>query len=370
MIDQEILCHIWLTSVFGCGSKHPVQLIKKYGSAYNAVTAGKEELLFGMEAGNFMQAFKNPDFTYAKYILDKCKNDAVSILCYHDEAYPKLLKEIPNPPAVLFYRGDISLLEKMPFTVVGRRKMNAEGKQILDLFVPALKKAGFTIVAGFAEGAEAALHRNYDKTVAVLPCGINVNYPKSNAGLKREIVEKGGLVITEYMHDVNAYKSNFYLRNRLLAGLSYGVLVTQAGAKSGTSITATAAGDYGRQVYAVPGSILDVSFKGCNEMIRMGATPVTEPNHIVADYAPLYDAISTPVTAEGSAPGVLNLIDSKYSGLNEDELAILKCISGGRVHPDEITIRTGIDISMVNSVLTLLQMQEIIVETDGLYSII
>ncbi|MBR3943449.1 MAG: DNA-processing protein DprA, partial [Clostridia bacterium] len=147
-------------------------------------------------------------------------------------------------------------------------------------------------------------------------------------------------------------------------------LVTQAGAKSGTSITATAAGDYGRPIYAVPGSILDVSFKGCNEMIRLGAIPVTDPNHIILDYSPLYSEISAPLMVEEKSPGVLNLIDSKYNDLSDDELAILKCISGGRVHPDEITVRTGIDISMVNSVLTLLQMQELIIETDGLYSII
>ncbi|MBQ2967083.1 MAG: DNA-processing protein DprA [Clostridia bacterium] len=366
MVETEVVLNIWLTTVFGYGSKYPVELIEKYGSAYNVLAMGKDELRFGKKTAAAQEAFKNPDLTYAQYIYNCCKEDDIEILCYQDERYPHLLKEIPNPPAVLFYRGNIDLLNRRTFTVVGRRGMTVEGRRVLDDFVPVLQKAGFTIVAGFAIGAEAYMHRNFKNTVAVLPCGINLNYPTENAGLKRKIVENGGLVITEFMHDTAAYKGNFHLRNRILAGLSYGALVTQAGENSGTSITATSAGEFSRPVYVVPGSIYDASYRGSNEMIHVGATAVTSPWQIVAEYADIYEDIRMD---ESRAPepdaGVLDLGDSRYDDLDDNAVKILKCISGERMHADEIAMRTGLNISVVNATLSELEMEDLVVRMDN-----
>ena len=366
MIDTEVILSIWLTTVFGYGSKYPAELIEKYGSAYNAYVMGKEELRFGRKTEAAKQAFENPDFSYAQYIFNRCKEDDIEILCYQDERYPEILKEIPCPPTVLYYRGNLDLLHRKTFTVVGRRGMTSEGRRVLDDFVPVLQQAGFTIVAGFAIGAEAYLHKNYSETVAVLPCGINLNYPTENAGLKRHIVENGGLVITEFMHDTAAYKGNFHLRNRTLAGLSLGALVTQAGENSGTSITATAAGEFGRPVYVVPGSIYDASYRGSNEMIHTGATSVTSPWQIVSEYAEIYDDICLgDEQMDVTKPAVLDLNDDKYDLLDDNAIKILKCISGERMHPDEICAVTGLQISVVNATLAELEMDEFVVRADS-----
>lgn len=366
MVDTEVICTIWLTMVFGYGSKRPAELIEKFGSAYNVFENGRDALHFGVMAEEILLAFENKDLSYAEYIFEKCKRDGVKIVCIQEETYPKLLREIPNPPAVLYYMGDLSLLANRTFTVVGTRKADEEGRKLILDFVPALANAGFQIVSGFAEGAEAFIHKNVHPTVAVLPNGMNVCYPVSNTGLKEQIVQNGGLVLTEFMHDVRAFKGNFYLRNRLLAGLSYGVLVVQASLKSGTSITATAAGDYGRQVYAIPGSVYNPRFKGCIELLRNGAVPVNDPNQIIYDYAQLYEDIAMPLALQRlENAGVVNINDEKYSGLNADEKAILACISGNRLHADEITVKTGLDISDVNAALVMLELEDFILRLDG-----
>ena len=362
MVETELLCNIWLTSVFGYGSKRPKELIERFGSAYNVFENGADELNFGLHQETKL-AFMNKDLSYAEYILEKCNRDNVRILCIGDKEYPTLLREIPNPPAVLYCKGNTDRLKEMLFTIVGARKFDDEGKQLILDFVPAIKDAGFTIVSGFAEGSEAYIHKNIDKTIAVLPCGINVNYPASNSKIKDKIVENDGLIMTEFMHDVLGYKGNFYLRNRLLAGLSYGVLVTQAGTKSGTSITATAAGDYGRPVYAIPGSVYNPRFKGCIELLRQNATAVLNPNQITADFGRLYDEITAPPNEENTA--IADLRGEKYKDLNETEQSIISCISGKKVHADEIAVRTGLSISEINSALLTLEIEGLIVRLDG-----
>ena len=371
MVDTEKICTIWLTTVFGYGSKLPAQLIEKFGSAYNVYENGRYELQFGAMAQEIKSAFENKDLSYAEYIYEKCQRDGVQIICIQQSAYPKLLREIPNPPVVLYYTGNLDLLSDMPFTVVGSRKIDEEGRRLVMDFVPDLQQAGFKIVSGFAEGAEAYIHKNVHPTVAVLPNGINVCYPVNNFPLKESIIQQGGLIITEFMHDVRAFKGNFYLRNRLLAGMSYGVLVIQAPLKSGTSITATAAGDYGRQVYAVPGSLYNPRFRGSIELLRNGAIPVSDPDQIISDYAPIYDKITLPVTLQNlDSPGFVDLKDEKYDVLDEDERNILSCLNGNCLHIDEITVQTGLDISLVNAALTMLEIQDFVVRLDGNHYII
>jgi DNA processing protein len=366
MVEQEVLCNIWLTTVFGYASEKPIELIDRFGSAYNVFENGFDELNFGDASDEIRYAFQNKDLSYAKYILERTLKDGAKTVCLGEDDYPELLAEIPNPPLVLYYIGDISCFSsKLPFTVVGTRKTDEEGRKILSDFLPPLQQAGFQIVSGFAEGAEAYIHRHAEKTAAVLPNGLNVLYPASNAGLKEEIVEKGGVVLTEFVSDVRAYRGNFYLRNRLLAGLSCGVLVTQAREKSGTSITATAAGDYGRQVYAVPGSIYNPRFKGCIEMIRQGAIAVSDPSQIIADYAAIYDEITDLSEQNSVVCGIADLSNEKYADLSENERKVIAAISGNRLHADEITEKTGLDISAVNAALVVLELESLIARLDG-----
>ena len=365
MIDMELLCTMWLTSIFGYGSKKPKELIEEFGSAYNVFENGKDSLYFGAMAETARSAFENKNLSYSEFILEKCRKENIKTVCIQEEDYPPLLRNIPNPPAVLYYKGNLDLLHKMPFSVIGTRKADEEGRKLAKDFVPSLMNAGFSVVTGFAEGVESYILKNFDPVVTVLPHGMNICYPSCNKGVKDRVVENDGLVITEFMHDVRAFKGNYHLRNRLLAGMSHGVLVIEASLKSGTSITASAAGDYGRDVYVVPGSVYNPRFKGSHEMLRNNAILVTEPNHIITDFEK-YPEIKQPLIDETeSGSGFVNLNDEKYKDLSDDERTILECINGNRVHADEITVRTGIDIATVNSVLVSLQLEDFVTKLDG-----
>lgn len=365
MIDMELLCTMWLTSVFGYGSKKPKELIEEFGSAYNVLENGRDSLYFGSMAETVRSAFENKNLSYAEFILEKCRKENIKTVCIQEENYPPLLRNIPNPPVVLYYKGNLDNLHNMPFSVIGTRKADEEGRNLVKDFVPPLMNAGFSVVTGFAEGVESYILKNFKPITTVLPHGMNICYPSCNKGVKEKVPENGGLVITEFMHDVNAYKGNYHLRNRLLAGMSYGVLIIEASLKSGTSITASAAGDYGRDVYVVPGSVYNPRFKGSHEMLRNNAILVTEANHIITDFEK-YPEIRQPLTDENeNRSGFANLNDNKYSGLSEDERAVLECINGNRVHADEITVRTGIDIATVNSVLISLQLEDFVTKLDG-----
>ncbi|MBQ7040318.1 MAG: DNA-processing protein DprA [Clostridia bacterium] len=365
MVDTELLCTMWLTSVFGYGSKKPAQLIEEFGSAYNVFENGRDSLYFGCMSENILSAFENKNLSYAEFILERCRKEGIKTVCIQEESYPELLREIPNPPAVLYYKGNLDMLHKMPFAVIGTRKADDEGRKLVKDFVPQLQNAGFSIVSGFAEGIESYIHKNFNPTVTVLPHGMNICYPSCNAGLKEKIVENGGLVITEFMHDVRAFKGNYHLRNRLLAGMTKGVLIIEASHKSGTSITASAAGDYGRDVYIVPGSVYNPRFAGSHEMLRQNMILVTEPNHIITDFDNCPEIKQPLINDNSQISGVVNLNDSKYDGLSEDEKAVLKCINGNRVHADEITVRTGIDIASVNAILISLTLEGFIEKLDG-----
>lgn len=365
MVDMELLCTMWLTLVFGYGSKKPCQLIEEFGSAYNVFENGRDSLYFGVMGENVKSAFENKNLSYAEFVLERCRKEDIKTVCIQEMGYPSLLRNIPNPPAVLYYKGNLNMLHSMPFAVIGTRMADDEGRKLVKDFVPPLQKAGFSVVSGFAEGVESYIHKNFKPTVAVLPNGMNICYPSCNRGVKEKIVSDGGLVITEFMHDVRAFKGNFHLRNRLLAGLSHGVLIIEASLKSGTSITASAAGDYGRDVYIVPGSVYNPRFAGSHEMLRNNMILVTEPNQIIMDFEK-YPEIHQPVIKQKMISScIVNLNDSKYDGLSEDEKTILKCINGNRVHADEITVRTGIDISTVNSILVSLELEDYITKLDG-----
>lgn len=365
MVDMELLCTMWLTNVFGYGSRRPAQLIEEFGSAYNVFENGRDSLFFGSMSENARSAFENKNLSYAEFILERCREDGIKTVCIQEDNYPELLRHIPNPPVVLYYTGNLDMLNKMPLTVIGTRKADEEGRKLVKDFVPSLQNAGFSVVSGFAEGIESFIHKNFGPTAAVLPNGMNICYPSCNKGLKEQIIENGGLVITEFMHDMRPFKGNYHLRNRLLAGISRAVLIIEASQRSGTSITATAAGDYGRIVYVVPGSVYNPRFKGSLEILRNTAIPVGEPNHIITDFEGFPEIKQPVVNCDKGDAGVVNLSDSKYDGLSDDEITVLKCISGNRVHADEITVRTGLDISDVNAILISLELSDFVTKLDG-----
>ena len=220
--------------------------------------------------------------------LDK---NGVSVITASSYRYPALLKEIPDPPPVLFCKGNLNEDMQLPLAIVGTRRCTDYGKEVAKTFGRELVKAGGTVISGLATGIDGyaalgalSVEGAQDPTVAVLGCGIDVVYPKGNEKLYGAIAERGCLV-TEFLPKTPALPQNFPFRNRIISGLSLGVLVVEAGERSGASITARLALEQGREVFAVPGRITDLMSAGTNGMIRRGeAKLVTGLSDILEEF--------------------------------------------------------------------------------------
>lgn len=210
------------------------------------------------------------------------------IITIHDVGYPELLKNIKDPPLVLYALGDLSLLQQQPaISVIGTRKPSSEaGSKTAHIITPLIKR-NWIIVSGLARGIDSYAHRialfNQGKTIAVIGCGLEHIYPAENDSLYKQI-EQNGLILSEYPPYVRPKPYHFPERNRIISGLSFATLVIEATSKSGTLITVDQALDQGREVYAVPGSILNQQSIGCHKMIQDGAKLVTNEAEIIEDW--------------------------------------------------------------------------------------
>ena len=207
----------------------------------------------------------------------------------NDDIYPECLKEISDPPEKLYYKGNLELLksERM-IAVVGTRNPSSYGKLCCEYMIKKMSKADITIVSGFAKGIDSIAHKTSlitgTKTVAVIASGLDIVYPASNLSLYREIEEKG-LILTEYEPGTKPFKGNFPQRNRIIAGLSKGVIVVESKDRGGSLITADLALEYNRDVYAVPGDIFSEYSKGCNNLIRDAkAKSLSNIKELLEDY--------------------------------------------------------------------------------------
>ncbi|MDO4432360.1 MAG: DNA-processing protein DprA [Aerococcaceae bacterium] len=196
-----------------------------------------------------------------------------------DEAtYPALWHEIPKPPLVVYYRGDLSLLQKSLVSLVGTRQVTLYGRTITEQMTQAIVNQGWVAVSGLATGIDQIVHETAcahqsNSTIAIIPTGFNHAYPPQNHALQQQLSQQH-LVLSEYLPEVNARKHHFIMRNRLVAGISSATLVMEAARQSGSLITANFALQYNRELYAVPGRITDKTSQGCNEIIASGAMPI------------------------------------------------------------------------------------------------
>lgn len=273
----------------------------------------------------------------------------IKLLPITSENYPNLLKEIYDPPPVLLVRGEFpSLADNYSVAVVGSRVCSLYGRQVTTEITRGLAQAGVTIFSGLALGIDAVAHKTAvdisSRTVAVLGCGLDFIYPPQNRKLASEILDKGGAIISEYPIGTEPTVYNFPQRNRIIAGLSRGVLVTEAREKSGALITAELALENNREVFAVPGSIFSETSTGTNNLIRKGAAhPILNADDIleILNFRNLEDSIKV----------------RKVIADSPKEEVILKVLSKVPTHTDEITRKSGLIASEVGSVLSLLEMK-------------
>jgi len=279
--------------------------------------------------------------------LDKISKLNIKVITLPDESYPKLLKEIPDPPPVLYAKGELPT-ETRSIAVVGTRKMTSYGREVTEILVRDLVAAGFTIISGLARGVDSYSHRvtigNGGQTIAVLGGGVDVIYPPENAALAVEIADGYGAVISEFPVGMQSIPGNFPARNRIISGLSLGVLVTEAGEDSGSLITAGCAGEQGREVFAVPGPIYSSYSKGPAELIKQGAKLVMNVGDILEELN---------ISDQGSVIGD----QQEIKGDSEEEQVILDLLRNGPVHIDEIARASKLPAAKVGSLLSLMEIK-------------
>lgn len=236
------------------------------------------------------------DINSVNEIIYNCENNGWKIIDYEDNEYPQRLKEIINPPAVLYIDGQLPNADDYAYiAVVGTRKASDYSIKVAHIMSKGCAEAGAVIISGGALGVDSSAHRGAimagGKTVAVLGCGLGTKYLYANRDL-RDAIRQNGALVTEYPPFTPASKTTFPMRNRLISALSVGVLVVEAGVKSGSLITANYALEQGRDVFAIPAPVIDTDYDGTNKLIDDGAVVVTKPIHLVAMYANRFDTLN------------------------------------------------------------------------------
>lgn len=286
------------------------------------------------------------------YIVEKMeKNDVVAVTSFSAD-YPNILRDIEDTPFVLFCKGDVALLSSDCLAVIGTRKVSSYGRRVARDFTSILCEY-FTIVSGLAYGVDTVAHETTleekGKTIAVLGGGLLNVYPSANQGLADRIVSDGGLLVSEYGMNAQPFAYHFPFRNRIVSGLSNGVLVCQAPEKSGTNSTVELALDQGRDIFVVPGEIYDTGFRGSNHLIKtvQGAC-VTTPRDIVDFYG-----LDRHETKE------------QVYQMSIDEQSVVNALSVGQLTFDELVMRTGISPAEMNFLLANLELRSIIAKLAG-----
>lgn len=286
MDNRELFYSLILKHTPGIGPRTWKKLIEVFKSAQNAVVNSHMWSSFGISS-KVVKALKEK--RWKKNVskeMELIKKSKSQYLLLSDSHYPERLFEIPDPPLILYYAGNLSLLKNPCIAIVGARKIDSLGQKFALSIASDLSKKGITIVSGLAVGIDATAHRgglhHVGSTIAVLGTGIDVNYPVPNVPLK-ETIKKFGLVISEFPSSTLPASENFPIRNRIISGLSLGVLVVQAAKKSGSLLTASYALEQNRLVFSIPGPIDNPSFEGNNELLKNGAILVRNAEDILAE---------------------------------------------------------------------------------------
>ncbi|MFC1656722.1 DNA-processing protein DprA [Patescibacteria group bacterium] len=361
--DYEKYCAHILNTHPAIGSRTLIKLYEHFGSfsiAWQNIKQNKFDIF--NQNPKLIEIFKHINIYKAEQSLIKLEKYNIKMLLFADSSYPKLLNEIPDKPAILYYRGDICMANKPNIAVVGTRKMSVYGKNITETIVRDLIKSNITITSGLAMGIDACAHTNAlhsgGNTIAVCAGGIDDPsiYPKINYALAQKIIKNNGLLLSENPPETEILKYMFPIRNRIIAGLSLGTLVVEASENSGALHTARASLDYNREVFAIPGDIHKPNSAGPNRLIKMGAKLVTSTNDILEELG-----INT--TTE-------NNINTTEIKLTEQEKMIFSTVnSENPLHIDKIVSSSKLNTSLVNSTLILLEIKGLIKNVGNNYYI-
>ncbi len=308
----------------------------------------------------FLKSVRDPEL--AKQVdgqLGKLKKHSASVVTIWDEAYPKNLLNIYSPPLVLFMKGNIRPEDERSIAVVGSRTVSEYGRCAAEKIAGDLAAQGITVVSGMATGIDTEAHwaslKSGGRTIAILGCGIDVVYPASNNSLYKEIINNGA-VISEFPFGTKLWPGNFPQRNRIISGISLGTLVVEAGKKSGALITASAALEQNREVFAVPGNISSRYSNGSNALIRDGAAKLVQNAE---------DIINELRPALGITSGIVEEITAPPVNLSHEESVLYEYVGSEPIQIDKITQNSKLSTAKVLAILLTLELKGLIRKLPG-----
>lgn len=360
MTEFEALLRLHMTR--GIGTKTYQTLIERFGYSEAILNAPRAELesLPGIGpklATAVIETSRNIDIA-SEINLAKEKN--VQIIPCTSDQYPKHLKAIYDPPLVLYVRGSFLETDVIALAIVGARRCTYYGLSQAERFSRLLAQKGFCIVSGMARGIDAAAHRGAisakGRTIAVLGCGLGVIYPRENIELAEQIAQHGAIVSELPMNTPPDFR-NFPPRNRLISGLSLGVLVVESLLNSGSLITAQWALEQGKEVFAIPGNIDNIYSRGTHKLIKEGAKLVEDINDIIHELGPVAESLNASDTQTTTDPRSLSL--------NSQEKKIFSLLSSSPKDIDEIIQLAGLPTSVVTSTLMILEIKKLVKQLSG-----
>ncbi|MGE5678263.1 MAG: DNA-processing protein DprA, partial [Pseudomonadota bacterium] len=345
---------VWLSSLAGVGGKSCMNLIRYFGSAENVYGNTFHELMASGIVNEKTAAAISSDTNIAKAdeYLKSMKEIGINVYTIHDSEYPQNLKNIYDPPPVLYVKGSIKAEDGLAIGIVGSRKATDYGLKTAERIAYRLAEVGITIVSGMALGIDSAAHRGAlhakGRTIAVCGCGLKYTYPVSNYNLGVEIARNGAMV-SEYPFDTPANPYQFPARNRIISGMSLGVIIVEAGERSGSLITADYALEQGREVFAVPGNISSPNSVGTNSLIKSGAKLVSSIEDILEELK-----LDVVFKDKNEIAAVNN---NEATGISIEESLVLNILKKKEAGKDEITAVSGLPAGKIMAALTMLEIK-------------
>lgn len=352
-LDREREAWLLLSQASGIGSRYFQRLLERFGSAETALRASESDLAQLGLPRKAITALKNMGREHIADTLEWLSKPAHQILTLGEEAYPELLRQIDDPPPVLYLIGNPLLLHQPQLAIIGSRNPTPTGLDNAREFARSLSASGLSITSGLAIGVDGAAHEGAlagGNTIAVLGTGPDRIYPAAHQVLAHRIAGEG-LLVSEFPPGVQARAENFPRRNRIISGLSVGTLVVEAALRSGSLITARLALEQGREVFAIPGSIHNPQARGCHGLIRQGAKLVESAQDIIEELGALLGGLEAahPPVGVNQYPTSERLEDPEYQSL-------LKALGYDPVSIDELIARSGLTAEAVSSMLLLLEL--------------
>lgn len=358
---QELVS--WLVLIHACGGRASrlVPAIERAGSAQALVQSGRSALRNVGVPDRIQTAIQHPDHDRIEADLRWSSQPGHALVTWSDDDYPPLLRTIPDPPLALFLRGNPAVLGLPQLAMVGSRNPTPGGRRTAEDFARFLAANGLTITSGLASGIDGASHRGAlaanGYTLAVLGTGPDIDYPAQHRELALEIIAADGAVVSEFPPGTPPRPDHFPSRNRIISGLSLGTLVVEAAQRSGSLITARLAGEQGREVFAIPGSIHNALARGCHQLIRQGAKLVETAADIIEELGPV-TGVLTEASAAASRPPPTAELDPEY-------VVLLEALGFDPLSVDELVDRSGLTADKVSSMLLILELRGLVESAPG-----